>query len=211
MRSGKIFDGLSRLGDMFILNLIYVISCIPVITIGAATTALYYTTLKMAENQESYVWRDYWKAFKMNFRQATVIWFIEFAACVAVILDFLIAGGLSTQLGTVIAIMTVIVAVFLALLGLYVFPLLARFENSIMKTMKNAVLIAIRHLPSTILIALIHGLPLLVAFVSIEAFVKGFVVIMIFAVSPLAYLESRLFVRIFYRYYPKTQCVETAG
>lgn len=211
MRSGKIFDGLSRLGDMFILNLIYVISCIPVITIGAATTALYYTTLKMAENQESYVWRDYWKAFKMNFRQATVIWFIEFAACVAVILDFLIAGGLSTQLGTVIAIMTVIVAVFLALLGLYVFPLLARFENSIMKTMKNAVLIAIRHLPSTILIALIHGLPLLVAFVSIEAFVKGFVVIMIFAVSPLAYLESRLFVRIFYRYYPKKQCVETAG
>ena len=59
MRSGKIYDGLSKIGDMFILNLIYILSCIPVITIGASTTALYYTTLKMAENKESYVWRDY--------------------------------------------------------------------------------------------------------------------------------------------------------
>ena len=58
MRSGKIYDGLSKIGDMFILNLIYILSCIPVITIGASTTALYYTTLKMAENKESYVWRD---------------------------------------------------------------------------------------------------------------------------------------------------------
>ncbi len=211
MRSGKIFDGLSKMGDMFILNLIYVISCIPIITIGASTTALYYTTLKMAENKESYVWRDYWNAFKQNFRQATVIWIIEFAACAVVVLDLMIAGGLSTQLGTVIAITVVVIAIFLVLLGLYVFPLLARFENTVIKTMKNAVLIAIRHLPSTILIALIHGLPLLVAFVSIAAFVKGFVVIMLFVASPLAYLESKLFVKVFYRYYPKTQCVEASS
>lgn len=211
MRSEKILNGLSKLGDMFILNFIYVLSCIPIITIGASTTALYYTTLKMAENNESYVWRDYWKAFKSNLKQATVIWLIVFAGWAVVALDFLIAGGLSMQLGTVVAIGVVVVAVFLGLLGLYVFPLLARFDNTVVRTMKNAVMIAIRHLPSTILIALIHAAPLLVAFVSIEAFLKGFIVIMLFAASPLAYLESKLFVKVFRRYYPKTECVEAAS
>lgn len=211
MRSEKILNGLSKLGDMFILNFIYVLSCIPVITIGASTTALYYTTLKMAENNESYVWRDYWKAFKSNLKQATVIWLIVFAGWAVVALDFLIAGGLSMQLGTVVAIGVVVVAVFLGILGLYVFPLLARFDNTVVRTMKNAVMIAIRHLPSTILIALIHAAPLLVAFVSIEAFLKGFIVIMLFAASPLAYLESKLFVKVFRRYYPKTECVEAAS
>lgn len=198
MRSEKILNGLSKLGDMFILNFIYVLSCIPIITIGASTTALYYTTLKMAENNESYVWRDYWKAFKSNLKQATVIWLIVFAGWAVVALDFLIAGGLSMQLGTVVAIGVV-------------FPLLARFDNTVVRTMKNAVMIAIRHLPSTILIALIHAAPLLVAFVSIEAFLKGFIVIMLFAASPLAYLESKLFVKVFRRYYPKTECVEAAS
>lgn len=211
MRSGKIYDGLSKIGDMFILNLIYVSSCIPVITIGASTTALYYTTLKMAENKESYVWRDYWKAFKMNLKQATAIWLVVFIGWAVIALDVLLAGGFGTQLGTVVAIMMVIAAVFLGVLSLYVFPLLARFDNTVMRTMKNAVLIAIRHLPSTVLILLIHAVPLLVAFVSIEAFVKGFIVIMLFAASPLAYLESKLFVRIFYRYYPKTECAEAAS
>ncbi len=211
MRSEKILNGLSKLGDMFILNFIYVLSCIPIITIGASTTALYYTTLKMAENNESYVWRDYWKAFKSNLKQATVIWLIVFAGWAVVALDFLIAGGLSMQLGIVVAIGVVVVAVFLGILGLYVFPLLARFDNTVVRTMKNAVMIAIRHLPSTILIALIHAAPLLVAFVSIEAFLKGFIVIMLFAASPLAYLESKLFVKVFRRYYPKTECVEAAS
>lgn len=211
MRSGKIYDGLSKIGDMFILNLIYILSCIPVITIGASTTALYYTTLKMAENKESYVWRDYWKAFKMNLKQATAIWLVVFIGWAVIALDVLLVGGFGTQLGTVVAIMMVIAAVFLGVLSLYVFPLLARFDNTVMRTMKNAVLIAIRHLPSTVLILLIHAVPLLVAFVSIEAFVKGFIVIMLFAASPLAYLESKLFVRIFYRYYPKTECAEAAS
>ena len=165
MRSGKIYDGLSKIGDMFILNLIYVLSCIPVITIGASTTALYYTTLKMAENKESYVWRDYWKAFKMNLKQATAIWLVVFIGWAVIALDVLLAGGFGTQLGTVVAVMMVIAAVFLGVLSLYVFPLLARFDNTVMRTMKNAVLIAIRHLPSTVLILLIHAVPLLVAFV----------------------------------------------
>ena len=140
MRSEKILNGLSKLGDMFILNFIYVLSCIPIITIGASTTALYYTTLKMAENNESYVWRDYWKAFKSNLKQATVIWLIVFAGWAVVALDFLIAGGLSMQLGTVVAIGVVVVAVFLGILGLYVFPLLARFDNTVVRTTKNAVM-----------------------------------------------------------------------
>ena len=177
----KIMNFLGRLGDMFILNILYLLCCVPVVTIGAATTGLYYTTLKMAENRESYVWKDFLKSFRQNFRQATVIWLILLAALAVLAMDFLLGGGLAPAVGSV----------------------LARCDNSIPGTMRNALIMAIRHLPRTVVILVIHGLPLLLAFASIQAFVRGVWVVLLFTVSILAYIESKLFSKIFPKYYPK--------
>lgn len=203
---GKIFNFMSRLGDMFILNIIYLISCIPVITIGAATTALYYNTLKMAENRESYVWKDYLKSFRQNFRQATIIWMILLLAGFVLAADFLVMGGYSNQaVASVTAIVVIVLGVFLVLMGVYVFPVLARFENKVINIMKYALLMAIRHLFSTIVILIIHAIPLSLAFVSVGVFLRGVIPVLLFTVSILAYFESKLFVRIFSNYYPKTE------
>lgn len=204
----KIMNLLGRIGDMFILNVLYLASCIPVVTIGAATTALYYTTLKMAENRESYVWKDYWKSFRQNVRQATVIWMVLLLAGAVLAADMLLAGGMNEQVGSVVAIIAIVAAIFLVVAGVYVFPVLARFDNSIKNTLKNALLLSIRHLPSTIMILLIHSVPLLLAFVSIQTFLKGAWVLLLFTVSLLAYMESGFFVRIFRNYYPKTERYE---
>ena len=199
----KIMNFLGRLGDMFILNILYLLCCVPVVTIGAATTGLYYTTLKMAENRESYVWKDFLKSFRQNFRQATVIWLILLAALAVLAMDFLLGGGLAPAVGSVVAVGGIVAAVFLVLEIVYVFPVLARFENSVLGTMRNALIMAIRHLPRTVVILVIHGLPLLLAFASIQAFVRGVWVVLLFTVSVLAYIESRLFSKIFPKYYPK--------
>ena len=90
---GRIMSFLAKLGDMFILNIMYLVCCIPVVTIGAATTALYYNTLKMAENREAYVWKDFLKSFRQNFRQATIIWMIILVIGAVLVGDFLVMGG----------------------------------------------------------------------------------------------------------------------
>lgn len=198
----RIMNFLGKLGDMFILNILYIICCIPVITIGAATAALYYTTLKMAENREPYVWSDYWKAFKENFRQATVIWLIMLALMAVLAADILLLGSMGQELGSIVAVTVIAAGIFLVLPGIYVFPVLARFDNTVRNTMKNAMIMSFRHFPSTILILLIHGLPLLMGFVSVQALIKGVWVVLFFVVSILAYAESKFFTRIFSKYYP---------
>lgn len=199
---------LSRLGDFFLLNIIYLISCIPVITIGAATTALYYTTLKMAENRESYLWEDYKKSFVQNFKQATIIWAMILVVGGVLAADVLLIKGLSPQFGALVGMIVIVAVIFLTLLCIYVFPVLARFENTVPGIMKCSIVMAIRHLPSTIVIILIHSVPLLLAFVSIEVFLKGGWVILLFAVSILAFAESGFFSQIFANYYPKKEQVE---
>lgn len=202
----RIMSFLAKLGDMFILNVLYLVCCIPVITIGAATTALYYNTLKMAENRESYVWREFLRTFKENFKQATIIWMIILLIGAVLVGDFLVMGGIGSQaLASVTAIVVIVVGVFLILTAVYVFPVLARFDNSVLNIMKYALLMAIRHLPSTVVILAIHSVPLLLAFASLEAFIRGLLPVLLFTVSILAYFESKLFSRIFSNYYPKTE------
>ena len=203
---GRVMSFLARLGDMFILNILYVVCCIPIITIGAATTALYYNTLKMAENRESYVWKEFLRTFKENFRQATIIWMIILVIGAVLVADFFVMGGIGSQsLASVTAIVVIVVGIFLILMGVYVFPVLARFDNSVKNIMKYALLMAIRHLPSTVIILAIHSVPLLLAFASLEAFIKGLLPVLLFTASILAYFESKLFSRIFSNYYPKTE------
>ncbi len=201
----KIFNFLGKIGDMFILNVMYLICCIPIVTIGAATTALYYNTLKMAENRESYVWKDFWKSFKENFKQSTIIWMILLIIGAVLGADVFLIRGMSEQLGAMISVIVIVVFVFLALEVIYVFPILARFDNTVGNTMKNALYMSIRHLPSTIIILIIHALPVSLAFISLETFVKGVLVVLLFTVSILAYFESKLFTKIFSRYYPKDE------
>ena len=80
---GRIFDMdspvmrfLGRLADLMILNLVTLLCCLPVVTIGASLTAMHYVLLKMVRNEESYIVRSFFKSFKQNFKQATVIWLI---------------------------------------------------------------------------------------------------------------------------------------
>ena len=71
--NNKFFRFMSKVADLCILNIICVVCCIPVITAGASITAMYYVTLKMVRNEEAYIVRSFFKSFKQNFKQATII------------------------------------------------------------------------------------------------------------------------------------------
>ncbi len=72
-----LMQALNRMADLLWLNVLTVLCCIPIVTVGASLTAMHYMLLKIVRDEETYVTRGFFKSFKNNFRQATVIWLIQ--------------------------------------------------------------------------------------------------------------------------------------
>ena len=188
------FRTLSKLVDCIWLNFLFVLTCIPLFTIGASMTALYYTMQKVIRNDRGYVASEYWHAFKTNFKQATLTWLIIFAVGLLTIFDIWFMRSIAAA-GQSIGNMYVFFVVLLVLEMLwcsYIFPYMARFINGMKATMKNAALIAILNLPWTLLI-----LVLLVAAILILYLVP----FGIFFVPVLfAWIQNRILERVFRKY-----------
>ena len=151
---------LNKVADLMILNILTVFCCIPIITAGASMTAMHYVALKMARNEECYIARDFFKSFKLNFRQGTAIWLIELFIILILTGDFLIMSRTEMSFGNVIKVILTVIA-FLALFTfMFVFPVLAKFENSVMRTIKNAFFIGVLQFPKTIAMMVLAVLPL---------------------------------------------------
>lgn len=140
------------------LNILWFICCIPVVTAGAATTALYYVTLKMAKNEEGRITKSFFRAFKENFKQSTIVWLILLALGIVLGVD----GYVLWHMRFENAFWTVITAIFLVAVAaylivvMYIFPLMARFDNTIFAMFKNSLFIGMRFLLCTALVAVIH-------------------------------------------------------
>lgn len=116
---------LGRLGDIIILNMIFVVGCIPVITIGTSLSALYAVAMKMARGEEPSVWKEFWKAYKRNFKQATICWLIMAVVAMLLFVDFRIIRVFQ---GSMYSVMRVILAIILGvwiLMFQYLFPYLS--------------------------------------------------------------------------------------
>ncbi|MFR7377912.1 MAG: YesL family protein [Oliverpabstia sp.] len=95
----KFFTVMGRVADLMMLNIVFIICCLPIVTIGASLTALHYVTLKMARNEESYIIRSFFKSFKQNFKQATVINLIMLLFGGLLYLDLNIINNIERQHG----------------------------------------------------------------------------------------------------------------
>ncbi len=153
-------QALNKVADLLILNILTVFCCIPIVTVGASMTAMHYVALKMARNEECYIARDFFKSFKLNLKQGTAIWLIELFVIVVLVGDFLIMSRTDMSFGNVIKVILTVVA-FLALFTFtFVFPVLAKFENTVMRTIKNAFFIGVLQFPKTIAMMILSVLPI---------------------------------------------------
>lgn len=207
---GPVFSFLSRLADLFWLNLLFIVCSIPIVTIGASTTAMYYVTLKMAKNEEGYITQSFFKSFKQNFKQSTVIWLIYLVVSVVLVLDLRIANGGSlagifdsNAVSNVVIVSVSLMGVLLLMTETYVFPILAQFDNTVKNTIKNAFFISIRHLPYTFLMLVLAAIPVVLMWFTPAAFLLIFI---IFAL--VAYINSTFFTKIFANYMPKESTEE---
>lgn len=174
------------------LNLLWFICCIPIFTIGASTTALYYTTLKIAREEDCSLTRMFFRAFRENFRQSTVLWLILFA------IGLLLAGdgyivyhlrasstGVPAVMWTLILALLIVAAVAYVIVLFFVFPLVASVSNTNWAMLKNSFFIGTHYLFCTILVFAVH-------FAMFFAVVRIFTPLIIFGEGVCALISSYL-------------------
>lgn len=146
---GAFYKFMMQLMDLLVLNFMWILCSLPIITIGASTTAACTVTMKMAKDEEGYIARQFLKAFKSNWKQATGIWLIMLAIGYALYLDTQILK-VSENPSFLVIFMTLGLAVIFITSFTYVFALTARYENTIRNIFLNSIKITFRYLGRTL-------------------------------------------------------------
>ncbi len=166
----RFFSYDSKFGRLFLkvsyaccLNFLWLICCLPVFTIGASTTALFYTSFKIAKDEGSFITTMFFRSFRQNFKQATIIWLIMLVTGLIIGADAILLYRLHlTTTGTAAVVWTLLLAVIFACMILYaivlvhIFPLLSIASNTTANMFKNAFMIGTHYLFVTILLFFVH-------------------------------------------------------
>ena len=187
-----VMQGLTKVADLMILNILATICCIPIFTIGASLTALHYMALKIVRGEECYITRGFFKSFKQNFKQATVIWLLILLAIIILVGDFFIMKNSGIEFHIVLK---VIIGVLIAFTVTYVFAVLAKFDNTIKRTIRNAFIMSLLQFPKTILMIIMALVPIVI----MVYFPQILPVVFLLGMSGPAFVDALLYNKFFQR------------
>ncbi len=159
---------MGKVADLIWLNILALFCCIPLVTAGASLTALHYMALKIVRNEECYITKGFFKSFKENFKQATIIWLLILLLLLVLVGDFYIIFQSGIEFHMIFKVVLMVAAVLVVFTMTFVFPVLAKFENNIKRTIRNAFVMSILQFPKTILMILINLLPLVLCVISLQ-------------------------------------------
>ncbi len=140
---GRIFDAVE-------LNLLWVLGCLPIVTFGASTTAFYYAMINLQRGEEGILHRDFWKSFKLNLKQGSLMGLLLMPMGAFLAFDVYIARKQGPGIYAFFMVFFAVVFLLWAFVTLYAFPLLAKFDNSTKKTLVLAFTLSMRNLPKTL-------------------------------------------------------------
>lgn len=190
--------------NLILLNWLFLFCSIPIITMGASLTAMHHVVLEMIRKQDPSIAKSFFRAFKGNFRQATLTWLVYLALGTVLVVDYQVGSELlpGAAWTLVLAAMSVLAILWL-LTWPYVFPMQARYDNPIPQTIKNAFLVSIANLPNSLIMV---AITLAVPYISwrYENTIPAVVLLSMFVLfSGVAYLNDLLVNRIFLRMFPE--------
>ncbi|MDO4336887.1 MAG: DUF624 domain-containing protein [Eubacteriales bacterium] len=196
-------SGISRflylVADIVLLHVLWVVFSLPVVTIGASTTALYYCCMKRIRRDEGYITRNFFKAFKSNFKQSTLIWLLILLVGAILFMDLHIGMAVGGTVGRFMLISCSVLLIPFFCTVLYIFPVQAKFENRIIDNLKNAFLISLSNFLFTLLLIFI-----IATFVLLTLTFPPFIGLMLIAGAGIyAYLSSGVYVTVFRKYLPE--------
>lgn len=184
----------SILADIMVLSLVWLVCSLPLFTIGASTSALYYVTTRRIANREGYILRDFWTAFKSSFKKATLLWLLLLLVVLILIINIInieVTGSMATFLLPC----QICFLIEIALITVYLFPITARFEMGFRQTIKSAFYMANKHI-FTSLTCVVLALGILLG-------IYLYPVLFLVAMGLYAWLTSYLIIRVFKRYRPE--------
>lgn len=199
-----VWVAMGKFADLIILNLLVTVCSIPVVTIGASWTAMYYVTIRMAKKEEGYITKDFFHSFRENFKQATVIWLIYLAVFALFGIDYLIYRYMPEMMPKALIVVIMTVAIVVCVTMIYTFPLLSRFQNTTKNTIKNALLLSILHIPQTVLLVLLLLLPVVIGVL----FIRLAPLVIFAGISLPAYWSSFIWKSIFKKLEPPEETTE---
>ncbi len=179
---------IGKLVDVFIVNILFIVCSLPIITFVPSCSAMYYVTLKLVRDEENYPARSFWNFFKKNIKQGIGLSLITLGTGVLFAADIILYMAYSGEIAGssfLVVLMGVLLFVWFMVM-IYICPVFARFDNSTRNIIKNSVLMAIAHLPKTLLMALITivlgvaGIFLPILWFGLIAFVNSYILVKIF-------------------------------
>lgn len=196
--------GLTRLADLMMLNILAVVCSIPIVTIGASASALYYAMGHLIADEGTPA-RDFFRAFKENFVQATALWLLFLVT--GALLGFAVFYYLTAQLtgGVVLLMLTCLVMLLWGLMVTWTFPLQAKFANTLRGTLNNALLLSVAYLPRSFAALVVNLVPALCFLLLPQIFVLGGIVWIAVWFSAAAWLNLKLLKK------PLDKMIENAG
>lgn len=184
---------LNKISDLMFLTILAFFCCVPVVTIGASLTALHYMALKIVRDEETYIIKGFFKSFKDNFRQATIIWLIILVLAAVFVVDIALVWNMEGKFYDVLIGVFTVLSFLLLFETAFVFPILAKFDNTIKKTMKNALVISIIQFPKTIVMI---AMP--VAMVALVIFFPVLVpIVFLFGMGTCAFVAAKMYNKFF--------------
>ena len=203
---GPIWRFLSTLCDIIILNIIWLICCIPVITIGPATAAAHYVAMKLVKDEGRNVWSMFFKSFKKNFKQGLILGIIFTVLGALLILDFYLCLY-KLEEGNMFNLVMLSALGFLAIIYLiemiYVWAVLARFDNTVKQTILNAFFIAMGNIRATSVLLAVDIIIVIAAVLSYAFLPQLAVLFTVFGVPLIFVVNSLKLVKILDKYVPQ--------
>ncbi len=189
-----VFQKIEKWVDAFLLNLLWIFISLPIFTIGASVTALYYTVNKVLIHERNELFHSFWSSFKSNFKQSTVLWLLLLLFCGMTCADMYVLYHLLNN-GYVLGnfyILFGILSVLLVILGSYLFPYVARFQDSTKIVIVNCCRIAVANIQWSLLLLLLL----------IASFLVTYMAPFMIAVIPVIYtiLANKILERVFSKY-----------
>lgn len=165
------FRVMSKAADLILLNVVFLLTCVPIFTIGASITALYTVCFRMGTPREGKLFADYFRAFRDNFRKGTALWLIAVAWIGVTALNAVLCYSLQGALHNMFLLFVMLLVLAVLIFG-YAFPLLSQFENTVKGTMKNALLLSIGYFPRSLIIGVVNVFPVVLLLTNIVGFLR---------------------------------------
>lgn len=190
---------LTRIGDLILLNVMFLICCVPVITAGASLAALHKMAQEIVYDTDSSTFKGFFRAFRANFKQATLVWVVILVVIASLFCDYLLiitffSGSESVKwmLG-----LLVVLAVLVSSALCYVIPLLTRYENNLRQHVSNAIILMFIKFPRTLGLLALTWLPLILLALDLNAFLQTLIFWVAIGFAFVVYMQTIILKPVF--------------